>query len=116
MGKGGFTEDAIQEYVRCCTPANIHGVCEDYRAGATIDYEMDRKDLEAGNKIACPFLVIVGGQSHTARFYGYEKGWASYVTNLVGCIALPCGHYPAEQAPDETYTNLRDFFASETAE
>jgi hypothetical protein len=48
---------------------------------------------------------------HTAKFYGYEKGWSTYVTNLVGCIALPCGHYPAEQAPDETYENLRDFFS-----
>jgi haloacetate dehalogenase len=70
MGKGGITEDAIKEYILCCTPENIHGVCEDYRAGATIDYEMDKKDLEAGNKIACPVLVIVGGQSHTAKFYG----------------------------------------------
>ena len=43
LGKGGFTEDAIREYVRCCTPENIHGVCEDYRAGATIDYEMDKR-------------------------------------------------------------------------
>jgi len=103
-------EEYYREYVRCCSSENIHGVCEDYRAGATIDFEMDRKDLEAGNKIACPVLVIVGGQSHTAKFYGYEKGWSTYVTNLVGCIALPCGHYPAEQAPDETYSNLRDFF------
>ena len=112
MGKGGLTEDAIQEYIRCCTAENIHGVCEDYRAGATIDYEMDGKDLEAGNKISCPVLVIVGGQSHTTKFYGYEKGWSTYVSNLVGCRALPCGHYPAEQAPDETYAELRTFFSS----
>ena len=71
---------------------------------------MDKKDLEAGNKIACPVLVIVGGQSHTARFYGYERAWSTYVTNLVGCVALPRGHYLAEQAPDETYSNLREFF------
>jgi len=24
--------------------------------------------------------------------------------------ALPCGHYPAEQVPDETYAELRAFF------
>jgi len=23
---------------------------------------------------------------------------------------LPCGHYPAEQVPDETFTELRSFF------
>src|SRR6266478_5812740 len=61
MGKGGFTEDAIQEYVRCCTPANIHGVCEDYRAGATIDYEMDKKDLEdrAGDLVPSLEVLLV---------------------------------------------------------
>jgi len=58
---------------------------------------MDKKDFEAGNKIMRPVLVIVGGQSHTARFYGYEKGWSTYVRSLKGCIA---------------YTSLRDFFRS----
>jgi haloacetate dehalogenase len=54
--------------------------------------------------------VIVGGQSHTSRFYSYEKAWATHASDLRGCIALPCGHYPAEQAPDETYAALREFF------
>ena len=112
LGKGGFSDEALQEYVRCCTPEHIHGVCEDYRAAATIDYAMDTADLAAGHKITCPVLVIVGGQSHTSRFYSYDKAWSSYVANLVGCVALPCGHYPAEQAPDETYATLVDFFRS----
>lgn len=73
---------------------------------------MDTKDFEAGHRITCPVLVIVGGQSHTARFYRYEDGWTPYVTNLVRCVALPCGHYPAEQAPDETYAELRGFFSA----
>jgi haloacetate dehalogenase len=87
-------------------------VCEDYRAGATIDYEMDTRDFETGRRIVCPVLVIVGGRSHTAQLYGYEHAWAAYVKNLVRCVALPCGHYPAEQAPDETYAELHGFFAS----
>jgi hypothetical protein len=24
--------------------------------------------------------------------------------------ALPCGHYPSEQAPEDTYRELRSFF------
>ena len=90
LGKGGFTEEEIREYVRVCTPENIHGVCEDYRAAATIDFEMDTADFDAGSKVACPVLVIVGASSsHTGKHYGYEKGWSTYVTNLVGCVALP---------------------------
>ena len=33
-----------------------------------------------------------------------------YATNLVRGIALPCGHYPAEQAADETGAELSRFF------
>jgi haloacetate dehalogenase len=110
MGKGGLAEEALKEYVRCCTPESIHGVCEDYRAAATVDFEMDTKDFDAGHRITCPVLVIVGGLSHTARLFGFEQAWAGYVSKLVRCVALPCGHYPAEQAPEETYTELRKFF------
>jgi len=112
LGKGGITEEALREYIRCCTPESIHGVCEDYRAGATIDFDMDAKDFEAGRRITCPVLVLVGDQSHTARLFGYEQAWLAYTTNLVRCVALPCGHYPAEQAPEATYGELRAFFRS----
>jgi haloacetate dehalogenase len=111
LGKGGIAEEALREYIRCCTPESIHGVCEDYRAGATIDFEMDTRDVEAGRRVACPVLVIVGGRSHTARFYGYEEAWSRYVADLRRCVALDCGHYPAEQAPEETFAELRAFFA-----
>ena len=47
----------------------------------------------------------------TARLYGYEQAWSAYATDLARCVVLPCGHYPAEQAPDETYAELRGFFA-----
>jgi hypothetical protein len=35
-GKGGCTEAEILEYIRVCTPENIHAVCEDYRAAMGI--------------------------------------------------------------------------------
>jgi haloacetate dehalogenase len=71
---------------------------------------MDTADFEAGRRIACPVLVIVGARSHTSKLYRYEEAWSRYASNLVRCVALPCGHYPAEQAPDETYAELRGFF------
>lgn len=111
LGKGGIAEEALREYIRCCTPESIHGVCEDYRAGATIDFEMDARDVEAGRRVACPVLVIVGGRSHTARLYGYEEAWSRYVADLRRCVALDCGHYPAEQVPEETCAELLAFFS-----
>ena len=111
LGKGGISELTMKEYVRCCTPEQIHGVCEDYRAAATLDFEMDKQDFESGRKITCPVLVIVGGASHTSKFYSFEDAWRQYAPNLVRCVALPCGHYPAEQAPEETYRELYEFFS-----
>ena len=112
LGKGGFTEDEIREYVRCCTPENIHGVCEDYRACATIDFEMDKADFEAGRKVRCPTLVLWGEKSHTNKLFDPRETWPKYAENIVRMQALPCGHYPSEQAPEETYAELRGFFRS----
>lgn len=61
--KGEFTEDEILEYIRVCTPENIHGVCEDYRAAASIDLPMDTADLKAGRKLQPEALVLWGAKS-----------------------------------------------------
>ena len=41
-------------------PARVHAMCEDYRAGAYADYEIDKKDFEAGKKITIPMLALWG--------------------------------------------------------
>ncbi len=112
IGKGGFTPETLAEYARCCTPENLHAVCEDYRAGATIDFEMDKTDFEAGRRIGCPTLVIWGEQSHTEKMFDPREAWPPYAANIVKFCPLPCGHYPAEQAPDELCTELLTFFKS----
>jgi len=111
LGKGGFTEEEIREYVRVCTPEQIHGVCEDYRAAATIDFEMDTADFKSGRKVSCPALVLWGELSHTGKHYSPREVWPRYCANVVRMQSLPCGHYPSEQAPEQTYEELRRFFA-----
>ncbi len=111
MGKGGFTEAEIRHYVSLCTPENIHGVCEDYRAGATLDLQMDLQDLKSGHKVQCPTLLIWGEHSHVGHHpRGPVEAWRDYVSNIERTHALPCGHYPSEQAPEETYRALQSFF------
>src|SRR5689334_22687196 len=40
-----FAPEALADYLRCVhNPATIHAMCEDYRAGATIDYTIDEAD------------------------------------------------------------------------
>src|SRR5687768_445948 len=110
IGKGGFSEATLKEYARCCTPTNIHGVCEDYRAGITVDFEMDRADFDAGRKVECPAAIYWGELSHTEKFFDPRAAWPQYCANIFRLKPLPCGHYPAEQVPDQVTTELEAFF------
>ena len=55
-GRALFDEEALSEYRRCYTdPATIHAMCEDYRAGATIDMRLDEEDQrrDGGSRARC---------------------------------------------------------------
>jgi haloacetate dehalogenase len=107
VGLSGFTPEAMAEYIRCCTADNIHAVCEDYRAAVGIDLLHDEADL--ATKIAMPMLVLWGERSHVNRSYKPLDAWRERAADVQGKM-LPCGHYPAEQVPDETLAELRAFF------
>ena len=106
VGLSAFTPEAMAEYIRCCNAENIHAVCEDYRAAVSIDLEHDRADLH--RKIEMPMLVLWGEKSHVHRSYKPIEAWRERAADVRG-KALPCGHYPAEQVPEETYSELRAF-------
>ena len=108
VGTAGFTPEALAEYIRCCTPENIHAVCEDYRAAVGIDLVHDEADL--ATKLAMPMLVLWGEKSHVNRSYRPLEAWRGHALDVRGKM-LACGHYPAEQVPDETYAELRNFFS-----
>ncbi len=107
VGLSAFTPEAMAEYIRCCNAENIHAVCEDYRAAVGIDLVHDEADLST--KIAMPMLVLWGEKSHVNRSYKPIKAWKARAADVRGKM-LACGHYPAEQVPDETYSELREFF------
>jgi haloacetate dehalogenase len=113
QGLSFFGKEALDEYKRCFrNPQTIHAICEDYRACATVDLDMDTKDFEAGNKITCPALILWGATGGVGRNQKSEEIWPRYATDIRGMKALPCGHYLSEEAPEETYTELRAFFAA----
>jgi haloacetate dehalogenase len=43
------------------------------------------------------------------RSYKPIEAWQARACDVHGKM-VPCGHYPAEQVPDETYEELRKFF------
>ena len=107
VGMRGFAAEALAEYLRCCNAENIHAVCEDYRAAVGIDLEHDESDLKV--KIAMPVLVLWGERSHVNGSYKPIDAWNERASDVRGRM-LPCGHYPAEQAPEETLAEPLAFF------
>lgn len=103
-----FPAEALEEYVRCSTdPATIHAICEDYRAGASIDLAHDDEDFD--NKVTCPHLALWSDRGYVGRTQDVLEVWRDYSTNVRG-RSLPCGHYIAEELPEEAYQELRNFF------
>ena len=102
-----FPPEAVAEYVRCfCDPATIHATCEDYRAGASIDLVHDEADLD--KKVGCPFLALWSTTGYVGRTQDVLQVWRDYATDVRG-QSLPCGHFLAEERPDETYSALKAF-------
>jgi haloacetate dehalogenase len=101
-GRDLFHPEALAEYRRCFTdPATIHAMCEDYRAGATIDYRLDEEDRLAGRRIRCPVQVLWGRKGIIEACYDALAVWRDWADDVRG-HALDCGHYLAEEAPHET--------------
>ena len=68
------TTDVQLEYLRTASDLeNIHGMCEDYRAGASIDLKHDEADLD--KKIACPLLVLWSERGPIGRLFDVMKIW-----------------------------------------
>ncbi len=90
-------------------PMRIHAMCEDYRAGATLDRADDEADLAAGRKIEPPLLALWGVDGIPAAGESPLDVWRRWANEVSG-RGLPGGHYLPEEAPEATLQALLEFF------
>ena len=108
-GLAHFAPEAFAEYLRCFkAPDTPHGICEDYRASATIDLEHEREDLAAGRRIECEMLALWGRDGAVERCFRPLDEWRKLAREVRG-HALPCGHYIPEEAPELLLAELMAF-------
>jgi haloacetate dehalogenase len=105
-----FGPEIFAEYLRCFkNPETVRATCDEYRAGATIDLVHDRADRD--RRLTMPLLVLWGRRSSQSSGYDILAVWRDHAENVTGC-AIDSGHFLPEEAPDDTYRALRDFFAA----
>ncbi len=103
------TNDVQREYLRNNTnPLTMHAMCEDYRASASIDLEIDAADIKAGKKIQCPLLTLWAANGAMGKLYDVLAIWKDEGTNVTG-KGLPGNHSLQESAPKETLAEIQQF-------
>jgi haloacetate dehalogenase len=108
-----FDKEALADYMSAVhDPEMIRGMCEDYRAAASIDLEHDRASREAGEKIRCPLLVLWGKKAKIEAWYDAIEIWKQYCSAEVTGGAMGSGHYLAEEAPGEVLERLLPFLSA----
>jgi haloacetate dehalogenase len=105
-----FDPRAMEHYVAPFRdPSRVHAMCEDYRAGAYADYDMDKKDVDAGKKITIPMLALWGDAGIASAAATPLDTWKTWATNVRGA-PVDSGHFLTEENPDATAKLLREFF------
>jgi haloacetate dehalogenase len=117
FGQGSFGPEVLEEYVSTYRdPARVHGICEEYRAAATIDVEHDRADKEAGRQIECPMLHLWAKDGWLDTYYAKDGGalgiWRQWAPHAQG-QAIKGGHFFPEENPDDTMVPLKQFLSAE---
>lgn len=106
-----FDPEAIADYWRAFSePGTVHAICEDYRAGAGIDCELDAADF-GKRRIVCPVLVLWAAKGILPKLYDPLEVWRGWADDLQG-QPIDSGHYMAEERPEDTLMALRGFFAA----
>jgi haloacetate dehalogenase len=116
FGQGSFGPEILEEYVSTYRdPARVHGICEEYRAAATVDVEHDRADKEASKKIECPMLHLWAEGGPLDTFYAKDGGplgiWRQWAPHAEG-EAMKGGHFFPEENPDDTVILVKKFLAA----
>jgi haloacetate dehalogenase len=91
--------------------SRIAAMCEDYRAGATLDRIADDADRAAGKTITCPMIALWGSVGIPSASPDPLGLWKPYAPGIIG-QSIKGGHFLPEENPDDTGAALAAFLAS----
>jgi len=106
-----YPQSVMDAYRRQLADASaVHAICEDYRAGATIDRRLDEADR--GRRIACPVLCLWAERGALPVLYGDVLAvWRPWAQDLTG-HGIDASHFLVEDRPEEVAAELAAFFSA----
>jgi haloacetate dehalogenase len=91
-------------------PGAVQAICEDYRAGATVDRVLDEQDR--GRLIDCPVLALWGAHGALEPLYGDVLAvWRAWASDVRGG-SVDATHFLVEDRPEEVARELTAFLAA----
>jgi haloacetate dehalogenase len=107
VDRGVVEASAWDEYLSAISSFDsMHGMCEDYRAGASIDLHHDAQD--ADKKIDVDLMLLWGKKNPIWENFHMTATWRGYASRIQG-QPIDCGHYLAEEAPEKVLTFILPF-------
>ncbi|EGX87871.1 epoxide hydrolase, putative [Cordyceps militaris CM01] len=109
-----FDEPAFESYVAALgDEAAVHGMCQDYRASASLDLDEAREDLAQGRLIKCPLRVFWSERGVIEKCFDAIKEWKAVAEKdvLVEGHSVDSGHYIPEQLPEVVASKVIAFFS-----
>jgi haloacetate dehalogenase len=100
-------EEDVKEYIRAFSVRGaLHAGFEDYRAAFPADAEVD--DADAGRRLPMPVRVLWGEHSFLQRIDPVAV-WRDYAEDVTGSVIAGCGHFLAEECPENVLAELDAF-------
>jgi haloacetate dehalogenase len=87
-------------------------MCEDYRAGLTIDRDHDEADRMAGRQVKCPTRLLESAHDDLDIHGDPAAIWAPWLARPLRHRTIDSGHHQAEEAPGPVADALLDFLTS----
>ncbi|MEV4223287.1 alpha/beta hydrolase [Nonomuraea sp. NPDC049725] len=110
---GHVADEAWQDYRAARRdPRTVHAMCEDYRAGLTVDRRDDAADKAAGRRIGCPVLVVWGRHDDLPELYDGDPAapWQAWAADVRGC-EVDAGHSVQEDNPEALLAAIVPFLS-----
>jgi haloacetate dehalogenase len=96
-------------YLRALTPSTAAAMCADFRASFHLDRAHEAADRAAGQRIACPVLLVTGkDETQLADAADVWSAWTEHLT----AVQVSGGHFNPEEAAAELCEILPKFLGS----